>query len=660
MANKNEKLLQNNNETEDTDEQQTTTTIGDKLRKTSLCGSAPTTGQSMNLATTNGETTDNSKHTKFTATAVSGTTAVGRGLGDYKNIRATTTSAIHGEIHTQQPVRREENPFSFKHFLNREATTSSSAASSTFIINSTPSSSSTSSTSASMSNDSATNNNDTGSTSTSTTATTTTFQTSTGARPKVPQSSSSSLIGNAAGPSTLSCNGNVSTGVPSESSKMKRSPRFSSFDSQASLAEYAATGSGVLGGVSNSSSSAGINTRASPSFRISQNIDDESNSTAPREDLSVDSDRQQFVPRRSYSNYDIEIQPSPRRRAADATARQQNRGFPKPQPNQSHHNLANNPNQRPPNAEFAAAAALPDFVQDHWMDAWYCNEMNLNSPPNSPNSPIDFVEDITGGAASSASVGNNTGQGVGDTKCQTLPDFLSDGPIIHSSQRLADVAAGLPAAANWSNMDSPEDDSPSMQLSRLRLENERLCIELNETRQALAEQTRRTNEMERSLEQTRSMESAYNRSMVEETLDQSKKRTIAAQNQVAKLNLQVKQLTAEVSALRKENETLRDGDGAVGGSSGNEQRPTAASSSSRNRPSRSQQISRELHRAAANAESNLRQLLAGVDNLRQLAADIENTDSRFDYDDSSTYPPMSDDFLEDCDDYDEFTGGPSL
>ncbi|XP_055855481.1 serine-rich adhesin for platelets [Episyrphus balteatus] len=643
MANENEEILQNNNETESNEQQTTTTTttIADKLRNTSSLGGNNGSNPSQSVATTNGDATDNnSKHSKITSAGV------GAGLGDYKNIRATTTSAIHSETHTtQQPVRREENPFSFKHFLNREPTSSCSGTSSTFVINSTT-----------LGSDSAANNNETSST-------TTTFQTSTGARPKVPQSSSSSLIGNSA--ASASGNGNVSTGgVPSESSKMKRSPRFSSFDSQASLAEYAATGSGVLGcgGVSGSSSSAGINTRSSPSFRISQNIDDDVSSNVPKEDLPGDSDRQQFVPRRSYSNYDIEFHPSPRRRVPEA-ARPAARGFPKPTIN---HSSANNPNPRPPNSEFAAAAALPDFVQDHWMDAWYCNEMNLNSPPNSPNSPIDFVEDITGGAASSAAGGGSNSGQVADTKCQTLPDFLSDGPIIHSSQRLADVAAGLPAAANWSNMDSPEDDSPSLQLSRLRLENERLCIELNETRQALGEQTRRTNELERSLEQTRSMESAYNRTMaqniglVEENLDQSKKRTIAAQNQVAKLNLQVKQLTAEVNALRRENESLRDGDGAVGGSSSNEQRPTAASSSSRIRPSRSQQISRELHRAAATAESNLRQLLAGVDNLRQLAADIENSDSRFDYDDSSTFPPMSDDFLEGCDDYDEYTGGPAL
>lgn len=57
-------------------------------------------------------------------------------------------------------------------------------------------------------------------------------QTSTGARPKVPQSASTFHM--------QPSDGNGS----SASSKMKRSPRFSSFDSQASLAEYTACGGG--------------------------------------------------------------------------------------------------------------------------------------------------------------------------------------------------------------------------------------------------------------------------------------------------------------------------------------------------------------------------------------------------------------------------------
>lgn len=135
--------------------------------------------------------------------------------------------------------------------------------------------------------------------------------------------------------------------------------------------------------------------------------------------------------------------------------------------------------------------------------------MNLSSPPNSPisPSPVDFVEDlpsvIGGGNGGNGILGNNSGLGSGnlsnntDSKCQALPDFLSDGPIIHSSSaRLADVAAGLPP-----DLDSPEDNSPSLQLSRLRLENERLRRELDESRLALAEQTRRAGELERRLEQ---------------------------------------------------------------------------------------------------------------------------------------------------------------
>ncbi|GBP15224.1 hypothetical protein EVAR_71580_1, partial [Eumeta japonica] len=63
---------------------------------------------------------------------------------------------------------------------------------------------------------------------------------------------------------------------------------------------------------------------------------------------------------------------------------------------------------------------------------------------------------------------------------------------------------------------------------------------------------------------------------------------------------------------------------------------------------------RDLRRAASNAEQNLKQLLAGVENLRQMAANIEKSEQRIDYDAS---PDLFSDFLDECDDYDEYAGG---
>lgn len=83
---------------------------------------------------------------------------------------------------------------------------------------------------------------------------------------------------------------------------------------------------------------------------------------------------------------------------------------------------------------------------------------------------------------------------------QMLPDFLSDGPIIHSSQRMADVAMGLPSKM----FDSP-DDNPvaSTKLAKLASENERLEQELVEAEMLLRWQTRRADQLERQLQQFR-------------------------------------------------------------------------------------------------------------------------------------------------------------
>jgi hypothetical protein len=99
-------------------------------------------------------------------------------------------------------------------------------------------------------------------------------------------------------------------------------------------------------------------------------------------------------------------------------------------------------------------------------------------------------------------------------KIQTLPDFLSDGPI-HSTGRLADVAT---VSAN--------DDSQSV-IIRLQQENDRLRRDLEERNSAILEQNRRINELERRLNNAKDMEVEYNVSLaksmeqVEENLNAS-------------------------------------------------------------------------------------------------------------------------------------------
>lgn len=167
-----------------------------------------------------------------------------------------------------------------------------------------------------------------------------------------------------------------------------------------------------------------------------------------------------------------------------------------------------------------AASALPDFVQDHLSDAW-CQEAHLTSPPNSPlgaaEAPscsvgvgVGAVRGCGGGvvgplllpvAAAVAACGlpsaaslpaGGAGEATGSTG-KMLPDFLSDGPILHSSQRLADVAIGLPS----NSIDSPPQEEADG--AELRHENERLQRELQDTRVELSAQTRRAHDFEQQL-----------------------------------------------------------------------------------------------------------------------------------------------------------------
>jgi hypothetical protein len=401
---------------------------------------------------------------------------------------------------TTEPPK--ENPFSFKHFLSREPSTSSS-------INH------------SQSNTNIVNGNDLNSSnvngSTSSHSATSSSLNSTGARPKIPQ-------------------------FQADPTKMKRSPKFSSFDSQSSLSELAA---------------------------------DERNMHGSRSNNSFNMDYQ-FPSSRSYSNYDIEP-------ASSVSDRKQ-------------HNAGGVRSfaQRSQNVNNSSNSILPDFVQDHLLMEYYNNsndspsanlspdefslgnndllnhqngssrdpfDMSFNRSPhtrrrmNQPTIPLDLPSinrshrsassdlppDLMDNAASSnVAVQREETYGPHNEpeitrdqaaidKMQTLPDFLSDGPI-HSSNRLADVATI-----------SHDEDNQSL-MYRLQQENDRLRMDLEDSRRVIID-------MESQISHAKSLETQYNVTLaesmeqVEENLFASNQRAVEAQAQASKYKQQVKQLT---------------------------------------------------------------------------------------------------------------------
>jgi hypothetical protein len=276
----------------------------------------------------------------------------------------------------------------------------------------------------------------------------------------------------------------------------------------------------------------------------------------------------QFPSSRSYSNYQSDIvEPSV---IADRKQQHGVRSF--AQRSQSNVNNSSN-------------SILPDFVQDHLLMDYYTDSPSANMSPlsgedfslgncdgskggpfdltfnRSPSSrrrtnqstiPLDLPNirsivsdlppDLMDNAASSdVAVQREETYGPHNEpeitrdqaaidKMQTLPDFLSDGPIHQSSGRLADVAT------------IPSDEDNQTIIIRLQQENERLRMDLEESRRVIID-------MENQISHAKNLETQYNVTLaesmeqVEENLFASSQRAAEAQAQANKYKLQVKQLT---------------------------------------------------------------------------------------------------------------------
>ena len=197
------------------------------------------------------------------------------------------------------------------------------------------------------------------------------------------------------------------------------------------------------------------------------------------------------------------------------------------------------------------------------MESWYSSPIHLNSSSNSRLFVDEQQQQLPASVSAVSACPSNenvSGNNTASTS-KMLPDFLSDGPIIHSSQRLADVAAGLPS----NSMDSPEElnsaaaaataAATAAQLSRLRMENERLLRDLAESSLALNEQTRRANDLERQLHlQQRSYCRTSSNADGELDNELQSKPAAAVTGQEQKLRAQIAELTVSHSfkqALQK-------------------------------------------------------------------------------------------------------------
>uniref|UniRef100_A0A182K2Y0 Endosome-associated-trafficking regulator 1 n=1 Tax=Anopheles christyi TaxID=43041 RepID=A0A182K2Y0_9DIPT len=290
-------------------------------------------------------------------------------------------------------------------------------------------------------------------------------------------------------------------------------------------------------------------------------------------------------------------------------------------------------------------------------------ELGFDLPPRSPtSSSSELPPDLTEGNAGSGGGGDAGGQGgrtrsyyysvspppgsSGTTadKIHRLPDFLSDGPI-HSSGRLADVTHDTPHASETSSATiggyrqnrRQWETQYQNRIGAESLENERLRRELEASRRTVSEQSRRIRELERDLETMVSLARPGGNGSTQSNASsflQAKTRAVTAEAEMKQLRQKLSNMSVEMDALRKENETLKVEacGGAIGGSTGagasaRVRQNDGGDHGSRSRRDRSSAFLRAqtvaLRQAASTAESNLRQLLSGVENLRTMANQIE-------------------------------------
>ncbi|XP_058829128.1 homeobox protein 5 isoform X2 [Topomyia yanbarensis] len=288
------------------------------------------------------------------------------GISDLQHSAPVSQRPSEGESAGVVPdlPRREENPFSLKHFLKRDSSLgyglASSSSTAGTVANGTNINHSRSTSningnnnngnsnnnfincSNSSSSNNAINNPATSGASPSKSATTSSLHntSTTGAKPKIPQFQSVNTL--------------------SSESKMKRSPRFPSFDSQSSLSDLA--DDKFMANIYHS--------RSNNSF----------NSDYPLGGTGSISGTSQYV-QRSYSNYDME---SPGSVDSPRMVGSQNLHNSPNFSGRSRENLSST--HRLGTSEFSAA--LPDFVQDHLvMEEWYNTK---GSPKSISPVSVDF------------------------------------------------------------------------------------------------------------------------------------------------------------------------------------------------------------------------------------------------------------------------------
>ncbi|XP_070195112.1 endosome-associated-trafficking regulator 1-like isoform X2 [Littorina saxatilis] len=308
------------------------------------------------------------------------------------------------------------------------------------------------------------------------------------------------------------------------------------------------------------------------------------------------------------------------------------------------------------------ASDLPDFIQNHYGDDQGKPDLERHLPDFTLGSRITQDRSEGGGAASFF---NSHRDSLADTSFSddedgevaqrgqslSLPDFLVDSTMpgaqknkeeIEDSINSANVRSqGEPSrsrlpelpplgdSVNGGRIHNGSDTGVSESaiiLQQLREENRQLQDRIAQMQRRARDEVVRVAGLEKEIsrlqkkeaEETAVMERAVQQ--VEENLVSTTTRAVKAETMVTKLKQEVKTLQSQVKVLTAENEALQSGDKGLS-----------------DIRERTKYASQQLAAAAVTAETNLRELMGGVEKLKLLGQVLGSLEKVTDVDSSTTH-----------------------
>ncbi|GAB6026739.1 Serologically defined colon cancer antigen 3 [Chamberlinius hualienensis] len=265
------------------------------------------------------------------------------------------------------------------------------------------------------------------------------------------------------------------------------------------------------------------------------------------------------------------------------------------------------------------ADVLPDFTLDNNTTTSQHNLRDSKSSRGKRHHQTNAAESLFDVTCKAGTVRNGPQYEVSVTS--SLPDFLSDGPMLSSvcDRQNADMPSSKKSSKTHNNVEDcgGRINGEMSGETLLRNENEMLQRELTETWDLLQRERQSVIDLKNEIEILKKKDNEEVAALemmvqqVESNMQGTTERATVAEATIAKLKQEIKSLQTQLTHILKENEILKGSDS---------KRSVVAV--------KAKQAAEQMRSAADTAQHQLMQLLSGVESLKSLAnmlSDIDRT-----------------------------------